>query len=229
MTTIIAVTQIKGGVGKTVISMNLAQTLKASGYKVALLDVENKSRAATKWGTVAHRTHGQPIDVVTVSRRSSDLAADLRRQAQPYDAVVIDTPPEASEETRAAMMAADTVVIPVCPGPTDVWGFDETLQLYLEALEVRPQLRATVVLNRARRGTHGSLSRIVADMLPEKLAAAHVPETPIAELHDLVAFPMAVANGRSVLDYAPKSEAAREMHQLTSTVVNTLVSHVQAS
>ena len=76
------------------------------------------------------------------------LHRDLPEIAKDYDVIVIDGAPRVNELGRSAILASDTILIPVQPSPYDVWAAAVTVQLIREAQQFRESLTAAFVINR---------------------------------------------------------------------------------
>jgi len=209
MSLTISVCTLKGGAGKSTIAINLATCLHRDGHRALIVDADSQPTCAA-WAAVAAESGREGPPVVGIAGAS--LRRDLEGVARGFDVVVIDAPPRLGREQRAAMLSADLVVMPVTPGPADVWALRETIGLLNEAREYRPELGAVVVLNRidARTTISSVTRRAVAD--------AGVPIL-TATLGNRVAFGEATAAGLGVVTYAPKSRAAEEIRAFTSAVL----------
>jgi chromosome partitioning protein len=201
------VTNLKGGVGKSTLALNLATTLHRAGHRVLLVDTDGQGTCRT-WAAVASEAGRDGPPVVSVDGRS--LRRDLGRVAEGFDVAVIDTAPRLGAEVRAAMLAADMVLLPVVPGAADMWALRETVNVFEEAREMRPELRVGVVLNRAARTTLTGVTR-------EALEELKVPV--LGALGDRVAFGEATARGQGVREYDAASKAAGEVEELVQAIL----------
>jgi len=206
---ILAVGNIKGGVGKTTLAINLAIARAASGRDVLLVDGDEQ-RTALTFTDVRAEQNGQP-GYTAVSLQGAALRTQVRQLSSKYDDIVIDVGGRDTGSLRAALTITETLLIPVQPRSFDIWAVDKMGELVAEARELNEGLQAFMVLNAADAQGHDN-----------KDAAEALKEIKGLILLDVVigrrkAFPNAAAAGRAVTEYTPKDpKAIEELGKLVS-------------
>lgn len=196
MAVIITVAQQKGGAGKTTLAANLAATL-AGTNRVAVLDIDPQ-RSLARWHALrAARKSAAPIHLSDLS--GWRLAGEIDRLRKSHDILIVDSPPQIDSDARAAIRAADLVLIPVQPSPPDLWAAEGTLKL--AAAERR---RTRILLNRAP-----AAGRLRAAIEAEMAAGGY--DRLAATLGNRQGFASAFAQGAGVSETAPRSLAAQEL------------------
>lgn len=203
---IVAFVGQKGGTGKTTTSVSLAVEWTARGRSVLLVDTDAQ-RSALTWADVAAERGAPHIPAVVA------LGAQLRQQLPPHlpgrELVIVDCPPSHTERQRAALMVADVAILPGGPDATEVWALAETAALVREAMDLRPALRAALLITRKDRRTQiGAQSRQALEQLGLPVLEA--------ELSRRITYPEAMVAGLGPTTYDPASIAAREVRRLAN-------------
>lgn len=170
-TKIISVVSQKGGVGKSTVSMLMADVLHQQGKKVLVVDTDPQ-KTAQKWES--KRLEGYPAYPVRVEAisglREAEFAQWLQKRAEGLDYFIIDTPPNlASRELKAALFIADRVVIPFVPHSTSIDALEEVLDLLREVINERGEdLNIRILLNKVdlRRSSERAIVENAAKICP---------------------------------------------------------------
>jgi chromosome partitioning protein len=204
---ILAVGNVKGGVGKTTLAVNLAIVLSFQKHDVLLIDGDEQGTAMAFTELRTAEKNGKP-GYTAVALHGAAIRTQVRQLAAKYSDIVIDVGGRDSGSLRAALTVADVVLIPVKPRSFDLWAVDQTAELVKEAREINGQLRAIAVLNEA--DSQGKDNQAATDALREIEGIELAP----VELVRRKAFPNAAAAGLSVLEY-DDPKAREELKQLT--------------
>lgn len=204
MAHIIAVTNQKGGVGKTTTCINLAGALVEAGYRVAVADMNNEQRSAYKW---ANRGTDLRSIVTTISDKKP--RAEIDQLKEKNDFVIIDTAPELMTPALKAALLSSLIVIPCTPSPLDLESAEDTIDLIEEADKPFLLLASCV-----RTGT------TLGTQLRETLKK--IGKTFETVIHQRVDIVEAAITGQWVGAYKKDSKSHQEYQQLAQELINTL-------
>jgi len=198
----IAVTINKGGVGKTMVTKNLATAATEAGYSVLILDMDTQENSAS-WGRRRLKQHEKPLPLTRFATERG-LPEELQRAKNAgCDLVFIDTPPGRNSEAPAAVEAADLVLIPFWNDQDAYEGVAKTAMLVK-----RIGKSAVGVLNFAppNSRSHEETARAVLAAIPLTMA-------PVV-LHRYDAHRISSIKGLTAQEMEPRSVAAQEIEAL---------------
>jgi chromosome partitioning protein len=169
----IVVTNVKGGVGKTTTTMYLAAAAASRGREAVLVIDADRQASSAEW------FDAMPLDEVELVEAPSERTV-TRAMGRHRGIAVVDTPPGDERIVRAAIAAADAVVIPTRAGGVETSRVVATLEMIPSATPFG------VVVCAARLGTNDLTETIqmwtaekvpIWGVIPERVAIAAGPES----------------------------------------------------
>lgn len=212
---ILVVGGIKGGSGKTTLATNLCQMRAAMGKKVLLVDADDQG-SAHEW-YLQRDANGSYSDLsysarfVMVSMTGRTVYSNLIKMQHDYDDIIVDSGGRDSVSQRAAISAADTVLLPFRPRSLDVWTLCGAKRLIEEC--VNDKIKAYAVINQA--DSKGKNNSEALDVLQECNVIKSLP----LFIGNRVAFANASAQGLGIFELIPRDEkACKEMQDLHDAI-----------
>ena len=210
---IIAVTNLKGGVGKTTLAINIAVAFANRGKKVCLVDLDEGQKSAMVWGENRAEAKKEPF-IKVETQAAKQLFYNIPNLKENYDLVIIDGCPTLAEVQSRIVWASDIVIIPVRPSELDYRSFEQFLEQYDRLAADRGEdrkIRGFVVMN-------GIIAKSnIAKNVEEALS--HYPQLPMLKtrLAQRLAYAESVSDGVGVTEY--KDEKAKaEIEALTDEI-----------
>lgn len=137
---IITVYSLKGGCGKTTLSILMAQYLVSKGFSVSLLDSDISQKSSYEWAKTQNDVNGYLIEN---NLTKSDL------QSLKTDFVIVDGAPRTNDYIKNILQLSDIVVIPIQPTQLGVSSLlqDNHLTMLSGIEKAKPDLKIKVVIN----------------------------------------------------------------------------------
>lgn len=147
----IAVTNLKGGVGKTTIAINLAVALTQRKKSVCIIDTDKNQNSAVEW-SMCRSEDRETIQVFSIEADQIKVKTlnDLEKK---FDILILDGTPQLSELASRTIVVSDVVLIPISASLFDFRAFEKFLGLLEETDSNRVALglksvKAYIVLNK---------------------------------------------------------------------------------
>lgn len=175
---IIAVANIKGGVGKTSLARNLALALAANnGGKLLAIDADPQESLERFFGDRAERL--DRADISCIKKYGKGLKREILALSEPYVDSVIDCGGRDTDTLRQVLLASDVVLIPTTCGQESL----DALVLMFEAVEdvraVNENLKPVVVFNQCPTDAQDTLAAAAAEGVAQQYPEAMVLNTRI--------------------------------------------------
>jgi chromosome partitioning protein len=208
---VISVSNLKGGVGKTTIAVNLAVAFAHKGKKVCIIDTDKEQLSAVKWSS--QRDDDKPtVSVITVGEK---LVREVQTHAQNFDIVILDGSPQLGELANNTLVVSDLVLVPVANSVLEFWSMDNFAERFKQTKQLKEgiggKIGGFVVLNRYTEKQN--LSKEMKEAL-KQFPEFEVLETTIA---DRVAYKQAMMEGLGVVEYRD-AKAKKEIEDLANEV-----------
>jgi chromosome partitioning protein len=193
---------IKGGAGKSTIASNLAVRRAADGKHVLLVDGDDQE-TTTLWAATRSEQPEMAISSVTcIQLRGKAARSEVLKLAPNYDDIFVDVGGRDTTTQRAALTAANLILLPLPPRGPDIWTLDKVAELVSEVRTVNPDLKAWAFLNRA--DPFGKDNDDASQMIAETEGIDLIPP----RIGDRKAFPNAHTQGLAVPEAKPRDGKA---------------------
>jgi len=209
---IIVVLSEKGGVGKTMVAIQVAVELARRKLSVLVLDTD---RGLTLSDWYEKSDDQRPAGLKVLKMGGTGLRYRLENFIKRYDVIIIDTPNHVGPLQQQAMAIADLAIVPCSPSGSDVDRLKRTLPLLEKGQRMNPRLKIGILVNlkKDRRFSGQNARRVLTD------SGFFVFET---ELSDLAEYDYSYNTGKGVTTYASWSNAALEIRTLVTEIDNFL-------
>ncbi len=210
---VISITNMKGGVGKSTITQNLAVCFAHKGYTTCIVDTDFELQTSTKWA--AERPDDLP-SVPTYAVKNDELSKRVVALKKDFDIVIIDGTPALFELSTRAIILSDIVILPILPSIADIWTLEKFMSGYEEARSAKESMGATVkayiLLNKFNDNLNLDKEAV------EVLRGFEIPVL-TANLATRIAYREVMPQGRGVIEYRDK-KAKDEMSDVADEIEN---------
>jgi cellulose biosynthesis protein BcsQ len=197
---VVVAAQKKGGVGKTMLILNLASQA-ARRNKTAVLDVDVDQGASADWGEIRKLKHPELPRIDVYLTRAFEVQKKVDGlKAEGVKWIFIDLPGLDNPSISAGLNVSDFALVPCRPLVSDI----------------KPSIK-TVGLIRRGGGRYAYVMNVALKRRAEKVSAAlaregYVVAPPI--ITEKVGVPDAVAEGMGINESEPGCESAKEFEAL---------------
>lgn len=146
----IAITNLKGGVGKTTVTTNLAVAFAHKGKRVCIVDTDLGQKSSMEWSG----NRGESLLHIPVyGAMSKQLNKEVAKLNEENDIVFIDGTPQLSELAERTVLASDILIIPISPSIYDLRAFENFYEKVQQINQVREDqglklVKTTILVNR---------------------------------------------------------------------------------
>lgn len=204
----IGVSNLKGGVGKTTVSQNLAVCFANMGFKTCIVDTDENQNSLA-WSGV-RSADLPPITVVGITDVKA-LAKTVDYLHKDYEIVIIDGTPSLSEMTTGIIISSDILIIPILPSAHDFRAMNPFFKRYEQAKIYKPDVVAYFLVNQF------SATANVYKRMREAIDSFEI-ETLQTTLGKRAAYVETAIDGKGVLE-STDAKAKDEMIQLTKEIL----------
>lgn len=249
MREVIAVSNQKGGVGKSTTANALGAYLFLKGHKVLYVDMDAQGNLSYSMGASNRAISSLEVLTGTATAREAivqtaqgDLipaspalaSADailkdtgreykLREALEPviedYDYIIIDTPPAIGTLTINALTACNSVIV---PAQADIYSLQGIGQLVQTVQTVQKYCNRDLTIKGmlvTRHNARATLSKDMVELLEDTATQLHTKLFK-TKIRECIAIKEAQASQQDIFTYAPKSNAAADYTAFSEEAIN---------
>lgn len=204
----IGITNLKGGVGKTTLSINIAVQLAHLGHSVCIVDTDTNNNALD-WFSA--RDEGLKKVFVVAGKDYKKLIFTIREMEKIYDFIIMDGTPSISPMASAIIVLSDVLVIPIRASANDFRTMEGFMNVVENGKVAKNGLPICFVVNEFNENI--TMDRQVKDALKEY----NVP-TLHTVIRNRVAYRQSMMDGTGVVEQSDL-KAKLEIEKLTEELI----------
>lgn len=204
---IITIANQKGGSGKSTVCVNLAVKLLEFKQKVLVMDTDpQKSIESFTNIRESESNASKKLRHFTLSNRTGNIAESLKQFIELYEYIIIDTGGIDSQESRKAMLYADSIILPTTASQFDVEVLYTMLETISEIKDINEEVQICILMNKI--STNVFLDKDLIDYkngvleIQQKLGLTNDFHLLNSTLKERVAYKRAVGEGLGITEFS---------------------------
>lgn len=214
---VVAIGNLKGGVGKSTVTVNAAACMSLQGKKVCVVDCDVQATSAN-WlvdGDLDVHVVAMPNDDI---RHAKLWLKKVKSLTNVFDVVIIDLPASMSHALASALLISHLVLIPLSPSAVDIHATERMIDALKAASKDRQASPPTALLV----PTQVSARLYRSDELEKRMQQFGLPTTVGLRYDDM--FQEAFQAYQWIGQFASADRATRDVEDLVEVIETTLLS-----
>lgn len=197
---IIAVSNQKGGAGKSTVTTNLAVELAHRGYEVLVIDSDGEQQSAMVWSARREQVNEDgKLPFIQVTHLPAKNLRNVHRLRDKYEYILVDGGARITDEAHAAVAVADFLLVPVKPSELDIESTIQFLKIVSLGMKRNDELKVSIVVNGINEQT------VLGQTVLEQLQQWEDFRLLESRLGQYQAFQDAVSSGMGVVELGTRS------------------------
>lgn len=145
---IIAVSNQKGGAGKSTVTTNLAVELAHRNFEVLVIDSDAEQQSAMVWSARREQVNENgELPFVQVTHLPAKNLRNVHRLRDKYEYILIDGGARITDEAHAAVAVADFLLVPVKTSELDIESTIQFLKIVSLGMKRNDSLKVSIMIN----------------------------------------------------------------------------------